>query len=144
MSTPTRPAPLTALLSCAGPVEVGCHFESICEACTYLSPASSSAPTLKAQRDHPETARQLSRIGLSTAAILGAAQALALLAGISRKGVTMVGGMFSAGSTGRTPWRFSFLFSTPVIFAARAQGARSVGSPRKWRRRWLRAAWRRW
>lgn len=63
--------------------------------------------------------RQLSRIGVPTAAIVGAAQALALLPGISREGVAMVGGMFR-GLSRENALRFSFLLSTPVIFAAGA------------------------
>lgn len=63
--------------------------------------------------------RELSRIGFPSAAIVGAAQALALLAGISREGVAMVGGM-SRGLNRENALRFSFLLSTPVIFAAGA------------------------
>ncbi len=63
--------------------------------------------------------RELSHIGIPTAAVVGAAQALALLAGISREGVAMVGGMFR-GLNRENAMRFSFLLSTPVIFAAGA------------------------
>jgi undecaprenyl-diphosphatase len=66
-----------------------------------------------------EAERELSRIGLPTAAIVGAAQALALLAGISREGVAMVGGMFR-GLNRENAMRFSFMLSTPVILAAGA------------------------
>jgi undecaprenyl-diphosphatase len=62
---------------------------------------------------------ELSRIGVPTAAIVGAAQALALLAGISREGVAMVGGMVR-GLNRENALRFSFLLSTPVILAAGA------------------------
>jgi undecaprenyl-diphosphatase len=61
--------------------------------------------------------RVLSRIGVPTAAVVGAAQALALLAGISREGVAMVGGMLR-GLDRENAMRFSFLLSTPVILAA--------------------------
>lgn len=63
--------------------------------------------------------RQLSRIGVPSSAIIGAAQALALLAGISREGVAMVGGLFR-GLNRENAMRFAFLLSTPVIFAAGA------------------------
>lgn len=66
-----------------------------------------------------EAERQLARIGAPTAAIVGAAQALALLAGISREGVAMVGGLFR-GLNRENAMRFSFLLSTPVILAAGA------------------------
>ncbi len=61
--------------------------------------------------------RELSRIGFVSAAVIGASQALALLAGISREGVAMVGGLFR-GLNNENAMRFSFLLSTPVIFAA--------------------------
>jgi undecaprenyl-diphosphatase len=61
--------------------------------------------------------RQLSGIGTPSAAIIGTAQALALLAGISREGVAMVGGLFR-GLNRENAMRFSFLLSTPVILLA--------------------------
>ncbi|HEY1990481.1 MAG TPA: undecaprenyl-diphosphate phosphatase [Acidimicrobiales bacterium] len=63
--------------------------------------------------------RALSSIGVVSAAIIGASQALALLAGISREGVAMVGGLFR-GLDNQNAMRFSFLLSTPVILAAGA------------------------
>ena len=63
--------------------------------------------------------RKLSLMGFPTATIVGAAQALALLAGISREGVAMVGGMYR-GLNRENAMRFAFLLSTPVIFAAGA------------------------
>jgi undecaprenyl-diphosphatase len=66
-----------------------------------------------------ESERALSRIGVLSAAIIGASQALALLAGISREGVAMVGGLFR-GLDNQNAMRFSFLLSTPVILAAGA------------------------
>ena len=62
---------------------------------------------------------ELARIGVVSAAVIGASQALALLAGISREGVAMVGGLFR-GLDNENAMRFSFLLSTPVIFAAGA------------------------
>jgi undecaprenyl-diphosphatase len=82
-------------------------------------------PKLPRRRDEgivpmdEEAERALSHIGAPTAAVVGAAQALALLAGISREGVAMVGGMFR-GLSRENALRFSFLLSTPVIFAAGA------------------------
>jgi len=61
--------------------------------------------------------RRLSRIGIVSAAVIGVSQASALLAGISREGVAMVGGLFR-GLDNENAMRFSFLLSTPVIFAA--------------------------
>jgi undecaprenyl-diphosphatase len=77
------------------------------------------APSAADGADHgrDDSEQQLSAIGFPSAAIIGAAQALALLAGISREGVAMVGGLFR-GLNRANALRFSFLLSTPVIFAA--------------------------
>ena len=60
---------------------------------------------------------RLSRIGYGRAVLIGSAQILALLAGISRSGVTMVTGM-SRGLSREDAARFAFLLATPVILAA--------------------------
>jgi len=61
--------------------------------------------------------QRLVAIGYVQALIIGASQILALFAGISRDGVAMVTGMFR-GLSRQDAARFSFLLSTPVIFAA--------------------------
>jgi len=66
-----------------------------------------------------EAERSLAGIGLLSSAVIGASQALALLAGISREGVAMVGGLFR-GLDNENAMRFAFLLSAPVIFAAGA------------------------
>ena len=60
---------------------------------------------------------RLVRIGYLKAITIGAAQILALLAGISRDGVTMVAGM-TRGLSREDAARFAFLLATPVILAA--------------------------
>jgi undecaprenyl-diphosphatase len=60
---------------------------------------------------------RLARIGFTEAVIIGATQILALLAGISRDGVTMVAGM-ARGLSREDAARFAFLLATPVILAA--------------------------
>jgi undecaprenyl-diphosphatase len=57
--------------------------------------------------------------------VIGGAQILALLAGISRDGVTMVAGMFR-GLAREDAARFAFLLATPVILAAGALKARDL------------------
>ncbi|WP_188676279.1 undecaprenyl-diphosphate phosphatase [Subtercola lobariae] len=59
----------------------------------------------------------ISRLSAGRAIGVGASQIFALLPGISRSGVSMVGGM-SAGLTHLEAARFSFLLATPVILAA--------------------------
>jgi undecaprenyl-diphosphatase len=63
--------------------------------------------------------RRLSQLSYLQAVVIGSAQILALLAGISRDGVVMVGGMFR-GLSREDAARFSFLLATPVILAAGA------------------------
>jgi len=63
--------------------------------------------------------RRLSKLDYLQTVIIGSAQVLALLAGISRDGVTMVAGMFR-GFSREDAARFSFLLATPVILAAGA------------------------
>ncbi len=62
---------------------------------------------------------RLTRRSYLDAVLIGSAQILALLAGISRDGVTMVAGMFG-GLSREDAARFAFLLATPVIFAAGA------------------------
>jgi undecaprenyl-diphosphatase len=60
---------------------------------------------------------RLAKLSLAQATLIGSTQILALLAGISRDGVTMVGGMFR-GLSREDAARFAFLLATPVILAA--------------------------
>ncbi len=95
-------------------------------------PAGPAAPGMARQARHAsgqQAARQeelvlaiqaddrLSRMGYLQALIIGASQIFALLAGISRDGITMVTGM-SRGLSREDAARFAFLLATPVILAA--------------------------
>lgn len=60
---------------------------------------------------------RISRMPLRRGVLIGSSQILALAAGISRSGVTMVSGM-AAGLSHREAARFSFVLATPVILAA--------------------------
>jgi undecaprenyl-diphosphatase len=59
----------------------------------------------------------LDRVGLLDSLLVGAAQALAVIPGVSRSGITMTAGMFR-GMKRETAARFSFLLSTPIIAGA--------------------------
>jgi undecaprenyl-diphosphatase len=61
--------------------------------------------------------RRLSRLGWGEGVLIGAAEILALLPGISRSGVTMVAGL-TRGLSHEDAARFSFLLATPVILLA--------------------------
>lgn len=60
---------------------------------------------------------RISGMRMGRGVLIGASQILALCAGISRSGVTMVSGM-AAGLSHREAARFAFLLATPVILAA--------------------------
>jgi len=61
--------------------------------------------------------RRLAALSVPSALLIGSAQILALLPGISRSGVTMAGGLVR-GLDHEDAARFSFLLATPVILAA--------------------------
>jgi undecaprenyl-diphosphatase len=100
---------------------------------TAAGPASTAAERTGPERRGPvarfrdermvafdeDAEHQLAGIGFLNSLWIGASQALALFAGISREGVVMVGGLFR-GLSNENAMRFAFLLSTPVIFAAGA------------------------
>lgn len=61
--------------------------------------------------------RALDTLEFKEAGIIGVAQVFALLAGISRSGITMVAGL-TRGMDHEDSARFSFLLATPIILAA--------------------------
>ena len=74
-----------------------------------------AADRYRSKNTNPET--ELNRLSLRQILFIGCAQAIALLPGTSRSGITIVAGLFSNLShTSAT--RFSFLLGTPIIFAA--------------------------
>jgi undecaprenyl-diphosphatase len=75
-----------------------------------------------------ESDRRLAGMGMTRALVIGSAQILALLAGISRDGVTMVAGM-SRGLSRADAARFAFLLATPVILAAGALKIPDLAGP---------------
>jgi len=62
----------------------------------------------------PESRKQAEDLTFTEATLVGATQTLALLPGISRSGVTIIGGLF-AGLTYEESSRFAFMLATPVI-----------------------------
>ncbi len=80
---------------------------------------SSGQRAMKAQEtaEAVEADRRLAQMGWVQSIVIGSLQIVALLPGISRDGIVMVGGMFR-GLTREDAARFSFLLSAPVILAA--------------------------
>jgi undecaprenyl-diphosphatase len=72
--------------------------------------------------------RRLSTISYKQAILVGSAQILALLPGISRDGIVTVTGMWR-GLSREDAVRFSFLLSAPVILAAGALKAKDLFGP---------------
>ena len=83
------------------------------------APAGGRALREQEQAEAIESDRRLARMTYPQTVLVGSAQILALLAGISRDGVTMVAGM-ARGLSREDAARFAFLLATPVILAAGA------------------------
>jgi undecaprenyl-diphosphatase len=89
-------------------------------AARHSAPSSGQRAAKQQEADEGvESDRRLVRLGYGRAIFLGSLQILALLPGISRDGIVMIGGMFR-GLPRQDAARFSFLLSAPVIFAAGA------------------------
>lgn len=84
-------------------------------ACAFL--VVNGVILLVAERMGRPARRTLADLTLADALIIGVWQCLALIPGISRSGVTMVGG-FRAGLDHKDAARFSFLTATPIILGA--------------------------
>ena len=72
--------------------------------------------------------RNEEEINSRDAVVVGAAQALALIPGVSRSGSTISGGLFR-GLDRLTAARFSFLLAIPAIVASGLFEARKIGEP---------------
>ncbi|MBI3953950.1 MAG: undecaprenyl-diphosphate phosphatase [Chloroflexi bacterium] len=77
----------------------------------------------------------MERVGLGRALFIGLAQALSLIPGVSRSGITIAAGMFGNLRRGAAA-RFSFLLGTPIILAVGvvklaelARGGGGTGGP---------------
>jgi undecaprenyl-diphosphatase len=77
-----------------------------------------SATKQASARDvHDSTKHVAQTITIQRSIIIGVAQIGALVAGISRSGITMVSGLYS-GLNNEDAARFAFLLATPIIFGA--------------------------
>ena len=70
-----------------------------------------------AHGENEEGARRLDTLEFRESGVIGVSQVFALMAGISRSGITMVAGLVR-GLDHEDAARFSFLLATPIILAA--------------------------
>ncbi|MFL6161409.1 MAG: undecaprenyl-diphosphate phosphatase [Jatrophihabitantaceae bacterium] len=87
---------------------------------------AATEPVLEPQSHRP--VRRLATLHYLEAAVIGFFQTFALLAGISRSGIAMVGGL-ARGLSHRDAAHFSFLLATPVILAAGVLKLPSLAGP---------------
>ncbi len=108
------------------PVESDEVREPALEPATNGAPMASSALPRDGATGLPS--RRLATLSYREAGVIGLFQVLALLAGISRSGIAMVGGL-ARGLSHRDAARFSFLLATPVILAAGVLKLPSLAGP---------------
>ena len=115
-----RPIPAAAFLIANGVVlYVGERLRRRADAAAPV-PATTAAGGPGSARDVDAAAdARLAQMSLGRGALIGSAQVLALLPGLSRSGVTMAAGLLR-GLSHEDAARFSFLLATPVILAAGA------------------------
>jgi undecaprenyl-diphosphatase len=115
-----RPVPAAAFLIANGVVLYGAELLRRRADIPLPAPATTAAggPGSAREVDAAADAR-LAQMSLGRATLIGSAQVLALLPGLSRSGVTMAAGLLR-GLSHEDAARFSFLLATPVILAAGA------------------------
>jgi undecaprenyl-diphosphatase len=79
--------------------------------------ATAVDPNYDPEHDPENDAAIVQRVSIRDAGVIGVFQSLALLAGISRSGITMVAGLLR-GLDHEQAVRFAFLLATPIILAA--------------------------
>jgi undecaprenyl-diphosphatase len=115
-----RPVPAAAFLIANGVVLYGAELLRRRADVTLPAPATTAADGPDSARDVDAAAdTRLAQMSLGRATLIGSAQVLALLPGLSRSGVTMAAGLLR-GLSHEDAARFSFLLATPVILAAGA------------------------
>jgi undecaprenyl-diphosphatase len=108
----TRPAPVAAAPAAAHP---GAGAAGSGAGTVYGRPVARSVA--EEENDPAGSDARIAKSGFVATTLIGAAQILALLPGISRSGVTMAAGLLR-GFSHEDSARFAFLLATPVILAA--------------------------
>jgi undecaprenyl-diphosphatase len=115
-----RPIPAAAFLIANGAVlYLGERLrrrapESVAAMTADTGPSAVAESSVSGLDEHD---RRLAELSMPQGVLIGAAQILALLPGISRSGIAMVAGLLR-GLSHEDAARFSFLLATPVILAA--------------------------
>ena len=113
-----RPIPAAAFLIANGVVLYGGERLRRRADAAAPVPATTAAGGPGSARDADAAAdARLAQMSLGRGTLIGSAQVLALLPGLSRSGVTMAAGLLR-GLSHEDAARFSFLLATPVILAA--------------------------
>jgi undecaprenyl-diphosphatase len=118
----TRPYPAGAPGAAAYPPAAAARGERI----SHRAPSGGRAAADIAEAEQSD--ERISRLSYKDAIVIGTTQILALLAGISRSGVTMAGGLWR-GLDNEDAARFAFLLATPVILAAGVLKVPSLAGP---------------
>ncbi|MCW2651439.1 MAG: putative bacitracin resistance protein [Mycobacterium sp.] len=126
-----KPIPAAAFLIANGVVlYVGERLRRRAPAPPALTPATSGHGAVGERPDSgldlPD--QRLSALPMGQGVLIGSAQILALLPGISRSGIAMVAGLLR-GLSHEEAARFSFLLATPVILAAGALKIPDLAGP---------------
>ena len=109
---------------------------STASSCSPVSGSAGAREVRAVVAAHEQTAagdRRLDTLEFREAGVVGVAQVFALLAGISRSGITMVAGLVR-GLDHEDAARFSFLLATPIILAAGRLQAAGPARPQRRRR----------
>jgi undecaprenyl-diphosphatase len=113
-----RPIPAAAFLAVNGVVLlVGERLRRRAQAPAVAVTAAVGAGQESSSQELTSADERIARLPMPQGVLIGSAQILALLPGISRSGVTMVAGLLR-GLSHEDAARFSFLLATPVILAA--------------------------
>lgn len=123
-----RPVPAAAFLIANGVVlYAGERLRRRAPALTYDGPGAAPCGGGGGGGLDPSD-RRLAELPMGQGVLIGSAQVLALLPGISRSGITMVTGLLR-GLSHEDAARFSFLLATPVILAAGALKLPDLAGP---------------
>jgi undecaprenyl-diphosphatase len=114
-----RPVPAAAFLIANGVVLYGAELLRRRADIPLPAPTTAAGGPDSARDVDAAADARLAQMSLGRATLIGSAQVLALLPGLSRSGVTMAAGLLR-GLSHEDAARFSFLLATPVILAAGA------------------------